>query len=130
MKDGDMAGLVLLQRNYGLVGVRISGNFKTIIMVNATENKPAEAEQVPLTQNIIHFKADCDFTNKKDVADFYYSSDGKTWKKIGTQLKMAYTLPQHFMGYRFGLFNYATKETGGYADFDFFRISDSITEKK
>lgn len=30
------------------------------------------------------------------------------------------------MGYRFGLFNYATKETGGYADFDYFRISDKL----
>jgi hypothetical protein len=28
----------------------------------------------------------------------------------------------HFMGYRFGLFNYATKHPGGYADFDWFRI--------
>ncbi len=128
MKDGDVAGLVLLQRNYGLVGVKITGNSKIIIMINATDNKPVEAEQVPLTQNIIYFKADCDFTNRKDVADFYYSVDGKTWKKIGTQLKMAYTLPQHFMGYRFGLFNYATKNTGGSADFDFFRISDSITK--
>ncbi len=128
MKDGDVAGLVLLQRNYGLVGVKITGNSKTIIMINATDNKPVEAEQVPLAQNIIYFKAECDFTNRKDVADFYYSLDGKTWKKIGTQLKMAYTLPQHFMGYRFGLFNYATKNTGGSADFDFFRISDSISK--
>jgi hypothetical protein len=28
----------------------------------------------------------------------------------------------HFMGCRFGLFNWATKESGGSADFDFFRI--------
>ncbi len=34
----------------------------------------------------------------------------------------ALTLP-HFMGYRFGLFNFATKATDGSADFDFFRIS-------
>ena len=40
---------------------------------------------------------------------------------------MTYTLP-HFMGYRFGLFNFATKTPGGFADFDFFRISDEITE--
>ncbi len=46
------------------------------------------------------------------MADFYYSLDGKKWIKIGSQLKMAYTLP-HFMGYRFGLFNYATKTSGG-----------------
>jgi hypothetical protein len=30
------------------------------------------------------------------------------------------------MGYRFGLFNYATKKTGGYADFDFFHIEDRL----
>lgn len=39
---------------------------------------------------------------------------------------MNYSLP-HFTGYRFGLFNYATRETGGYADFDYFRISEGIT---
>jgi len=27
----------------------------------------------------------------------------------------------HFMGYRFGLFNYATLTPGGYVDFDWFR---------
>ncbi len=45
---------------------------------------------------------------------------------IGPKLKMAYTLP-HFMGYRFGLFNYATKIAGGYADFDYFHIKDKIS---
>ncbi|WP_455610241.1 beta-xylosidase family glycoside hydrolase [Bacteroides sp.] len=28
------------------------------------------------------------------------------------------------MGYRFGLFNYATKTSEGYVDFDYFRIND------
>jgi hypothetical protein len=41
---------------------------------------------------------------------------------------MEYTLMEHFMGYRFGLFNYATKSPDGYADFDFFHISDQITK--
>ncbi|HNX12397.1 MAG TPA: hypothetical protein PKH68_05355 [Paludibacteraceae bacterium] len=27
------------------------------------------------------------------------------------------------MGYRYGLFNYATKTTGGYVDFDYFNIN-------
>jgi hypothetical protein len=34
------------------------------------------------------------------------------------------------MGYRFALFNYATKTTGGYADFDYFHISNAITGNK
>jgi len=41
---------------------------------------------------------------------------------------MEYTLT-HFMGYRFGLFNYSSKTPGGYADFDYFRIEDKITKK-
>jgi arabinoxylan arabinofuranohydrolase len=36
---------------------------------------------------------------------------------------MTYTLP-HFMGYRFALFNFATKSTGGYVDYDYFRIEE------
>ncbi|MBK5269566.1 MAG: glycoside hydrolase 43 family protein, partial [Bacteroidia bacterium] len=121
MKDGDFAGFCLLQKNYGLVGVRVDGSSKSIVMINATGGKPVGAQEIPLNQKTVYFKAECDFTEKKDVADFFYSLDGKTWTPIGTQLKMAYTLP-HFMGYRFGLFNYATKNVGGYADFDFFHI--------
>ena len=40
-------------------------------------------------------------------------------------VKMKYDIP-HFMGYRFALFNYATKNTGGYVDFDFFHVTDTI----
>lgn len=129
MKDGDIAGLCLLQKNYGIVGVRIEGASKFIVMINATGGKPVEAQVIPITQKTVYFKAECDFTNKKDVADFFYSLDGKTWKPIGTQLKMAYTIP-HFMGYRFGLFSYATRNPGGYADFDFYRIEDKITKAR
>jgi beta-xylosidase len=126
MKEGDFAGLGLLQKNYGLVGVRVSGGSKMIVMINASTGKPVEVENIPINQPTVYFKAECNFTDRKDVAHFFYSLDGKNWKSIGTQLKMTYTLP-HFMGYRFTLFNYATKETGGFADFDYFRISDSIT---
>jgi beta-xylosidase len=129
MKDGDFAGLCLLQKNYGLVGVRVEGSSRSVVMINATGGKPVEAQVIPLNQKMVYFKAECDFTNKKDVADFYYSLDGKSWTPIGSRLKMAYTLP-HFMGYRFGLFNYATKAVGGAADFDFFRIEDKISAKK
>jgi beta-xylosidase len=129
MKDGDFAGLALLQKNYGLVGVKINSGEKSIVMINAGTGKPEEVQLIPFTQNTIFFKAECDFTNKKDVANFFYSLDGKNWKAIGTPLKMTYTLP-HFMGYRFGLFNYATQNTGGCADFDFFHITDTISATK
>jgi hypothetical protein len=40
---------------------------------------------------------------------------------------MEYSMP-HFMGYRFGLFNYSTKTQGGFVDFDWFHIGDQITK--
>jgi beta-xylosidase len=126
MKDGDFAGLGLLQKNYGLAGVKITGDGKAVVMINASTGKPVEAQKIPLNQKVVYFKAECNFTNRKDVADFFYSLDGKTWIPLGTQLKMAYTFP-HFMGYRFALFNYATKNINGAADFDFFHITGSIS---
>jgi beta-xylosidase len=128
MKEGDFAGLALLQKKYGLVGVQYIDGEKKLVMVSAQNDNPVEVESLPLKQGHVYLKAECDFRERKDVADFYYSLDGKEWIKIGSQLKMEYTLP-HFMGYRFGLFNYATKTPGGYVDFDYFEISDAITGK-
>jgi beta-xylosidase len=126
MKDGDFAGLGLLQKNYGLAGVKINGNSKTIVMTNASTGKAEEITAIALKQDLVFFKAECDFTEKKDTANFFYSLDGTNWIAFGTPLKMAYTIPQ-FIGYRFALFNYATKKTGGFADFDYFHIAENIS---
>jgi len=117
MKDGDRAGLLLLQKNYGWVGVKVEGDSRYVVMVQGGR----VADSVALGQATVYLKADCDFRDRADKARFYYSLDGKDWKPIGSTLRMAYTLP-HFMGYRYGLFNYATKSAGGYVDFDYFRI--------
>ena len=127
MKEGDYAGLCLLQKNFGLVGVKIENGKAIILMTSANSGKPVELERIPLKNKTVFFKAECDFNNRIDTAHFFYSLDGKVWTKIGEPLKMPYTIP-HFMGYRFGLFNYATKQTGGMADFDWFRISDKISK--
>jgi len=125
MKDGDFAGLSLLQRKYGLVGVKVENGKKQLVMYSAQTGKPVKMDSVAFKGKTVQLKATCDFLDKKDIAKFYYSLDGKTWKSIGSQLKMEYTIPQ-FIGYRFGLFNYATKTPGGYVDFDYFHISDKI----
>jgi beta-xylosidase len=127
MKDGDFAGLGLLQKNYGLAGVKINGSSKTIVMINASTGKGEEVATIPLNKNTVYFKAACNFADKKDTANFFYSLDGNNWMALGTPLKMAYTIPQ-FIGYRFALFNYATKNIGGFADFDYFRIEDKMVK--
>ncbi|MBE9462689.1 glycoside hydrolase 43 family protein [Dyadobacter subterraneus] len=125
MKEGDMAGLGLLQKNYGFAGVKMGSDRSSIVMVRSLTGKADEIESISLSQNKVYLKAECDFKDKKDTASFFYSLDGKSWLPIGKPLKMSYTIP-HFMGYRFGLFNYATKNVGGYADFDFFSLEDKI----
>jgi beta-xylosidase len=129
MKEGDFAGLALLQKKYGIVGVRFSNGARSVVMINAQSGAPVEVESIPLNQKRVYLKAECDFTDRRDIAYFYYSLDGKTWKPIGNQLKMEYSMP-HFMGYRYGLFNYATREPGGFVDFDWFRIMNERTDNK
>ncbi len=137
MKDGDCAGLIALQRIYGFAGVKMEGGKKRIVMVRVQTDPPdparrgrpsdriEEAGSVPLSQRTIYFKIECDFRDRTDKAFFYYSLDGKKWNRIGPALQMTYTLP-HFMGYRFGLFHFATRSAGGTVDFDYFRLSDEI----
>jgi len=129
MKDGDFAGLGLLQKRYGLVGVRADHGARSIVMVSAETDAPVETQSVPLAQKTVFLKADCDFRDRADRARFFYSLDGKVWTAIGGALKMAYTIPQ-FMGYRFGLFNFATTAPGGFVDFDFFHLRHQVTPAK
>ncbi len=125
MKNGDVAGLAAFAYKYGYVGVKMENGFKKIVMVNASNNSmPQEIQSVNLTGNKVYFKIDFNFESGNQ-AKFYYSIDGSKWNQIGNVLNMQYGL-EHFMGYRFGLFNYATQTTGGYVDFDYFRVSDEL----
>ena len=120
MKDGDYAGLAALQELYGFVGVTQRAGQRYIIM----ETYDTKVEPIPLMQSIIYLRVDFNFTtatNITDEAQFYYSFDGSNWKKFDARLKMVYKLT-HFTGYRFALFNYATETTGGFVDFDWFKV--------
>ena len=70
----------------------------------------------------IRFRMEADFTDMKDTAVFYYEKDGK-WLQIGTEKKLYFGL-DHFCGCRFGLFSYATMETGGSSTFADFRYGN------
>jgi beta-xylosidase len=129
MKEGDYAGLCAFQRKFGQVGVKVKDGTLHIFMVSNKTDKPTELQSIPLSQKTVYLKIECNFRDKVDEANFFYSLDGKIWSRIGKTLRMEYTLMEHFMGYRFGLFNYATKEAGGFADFDYFHISDKISNK-
>ena len=125
MKDGDCAGMIALQNRYGFVGVKADGDARSIVVVTAENTAPVEIERVPLTQNRVYLRIDCDFKNRTDVATFFYNLDGKRWTAIGKPHHLRYDLV-HFMGCRLGLFNFATMLPGGYVDFDYFRIGNHL----
>ena len=44
--------------------------------------KPRKWQIFRFNKTTVYLKAECDFTNKKDVANFYYSLDGKTGHQL------------------------------------------------
>lgn len=127
LKDGDFAGLTLFAKNYGFVAVHRAGGTNHIVLVSAERHPPVEVARLPVTATRVEFKAECDFRDQRDIGRFFYRTHGQPWQPVGGPLKMTYTL-DHFMGYRFGLFTFATQEAGGHADFDYFRVHDRRTE--
>ncbi|WP_127490667.1 glycoside hydrolase family 43 protein [Paenibacillus glycanilyticus] len=127
MKDGDYAGLVALQSGYGTVGIQAENNGERYVVmgINRGDGGMEAVEKLEYNGSRIYVRIDFDFRDSIDLAYFYYSEDGAEWKAIGRPLQMKYTL-DHFMGYRIGLFNYATKQSGGYVDFDYFRYTRMV----
>jgi beta-xylosidase len=128
MKDGDIAGLIALQAVSGFVGIEQEDGQKYIAMYTGSGNGTAAAltrwERIPFTGGRAYFKISFQFKTPRSSAEtaaFSFSLDGKPWQSIGTTVALQYTMP-HFTGYRFGLFNYATQEAGGYVDFDYFHV--------
>jgi beta-xylosidase len=133
MKPGDEAGISLFTARYGSIGVKMEGAKKQIVTTLAngwsaenhghTGDAGLESARVPLHGDIIYLKAEANFFEPVDTGYFYYSYDGKQWTKLGEDLQMRYSIFNHFMGYRFALYNFAKEMTGGFVDFDFMRLS-------
>ena len=116
MKDGDISGLAVFQQPYAYIGVEQTGGNKYIIMVNNGKTIDSTA----ITPSTIYLKTIASNSNGK--ASFEYSTDNRNFKPLGDDLNMQFSL-KIFTGNKFCLFNYATKKTGGYVDFDWFRVS-------
>ncbi len=128
MNNGDCAGLVAWQCQYGFAGVKKVDGKCYVVMQRAQkagDEDGREFASVPLSQDYVYLKVDCDFTDRTDKARFFYSLDGTTWLRIGDTLQMNYDWPD-FVGQRFGLFYYATETRGGCVDFDYFHVSPDL----
>ena len=147
MKDGDRAGLAAFNSDTGALTVKKTGKKLTLEMnelkVELTDrNKEVKnveektIESIELKQQKVWLRIDADFRPVKtqgfmpgkDLATFYYSLDGETWTKMGSDYKMGFDWRRFFMGSKFGIFNYATKKAGGYVDIDTFDYRRTSTK--
>jgi beta-xylosidase len=124
MKGGDYAGLAAFQKVYGMIGVYVGADERKMLLLTQNDPDSGEARQDYLLPSleIIHLKIAFDFENGRDLAEFYFSVDGEKWESLGGKLQMLYN-PGLFIGYRIGIFYFAQKETGGFADFRDFKMN-------
>ncbi len=117
LKDGDYAGLAAFMGEYGQVGVAKDDGQLYLFMTSKSEGeKRVPVSDVPnFDASRVFLRIVFDFVGD-DKAYFYYSADGESFVSIGEALKMQYTLDL-FVGYRIGIFSYATKELDGMVDF-------------
>jgi hypothetical protein len=104
-----------LQDPYAYIGVKKNNGSKYIIMVNNGKT----IDSTIINTSTIYLKTIA--SNASSKAKFEYSIDNKTFKSFGNDLTMRFSL-KIFTGNKFCLFNYATKELGGYVDVDWFRV--------
>lgn len=146
MADGDCAGLTAFNGDSGVLTLKKKG--KTFVLemseqvVTLTNREKAVTkvdekmvESVDLTKQLkgktqnLWLRLDGDFRREggnRDAANFFYSLDGEQWTQIGTKnYRMVFDYRRFFMGSKFGIFNYATKKTGGYIDVDYFKYECS-----
>jgi len=113
MKEGDVAGLGLLNLPYATLGVEKTAEGLHLALFDQTSG---QTTRVPLDTKRIWLRADCNFLSEQ--ARFSYSLDGKHFIDIGGAWTMVFQL-KTFQGVRYALFNYNVNGVeGGYADID------------
>jgi len=119
LKDGDQAGLALLNLPYSWIGVSKNGKETTI---RHFDQQTGKSLTEPLRSSKVWLRVHCNFDTEK--AQFSYSTDGRSFQAVGDTTIMVFQL-RTFQGVRFALFNYNEKgSAGGYADFNSFTVDE------
>ncbi|HEU5106937.1 MAG TPA: glycoside hydrolase 43 family protein [Micromonosporaceae bacterium] len=121
MRDGDRAGLAMLRQSSAWIGVRRDSGTTRVVMTSGlnmdsnwnTTSTGSEQASAAVSGGRIWLRVNADIRpGSGRQARFSYSTDGTNFIALGP----AYSLNnawQFFMGYRFGIFNYATQSLGG-----------------
>ena len=129
LQDGDRAGAVLFRDVAAYIGVHKSGNTSTLVMVDELDlctnwvtkssgTVSAVGPMLAANTNEVWLRIEADITpafsgtTAVRTTTFSYSLDGNSYTQLGEPFPMTNTW-QFFTGYRFGVFNFATKALGG-----------------
>jgi beta-xylosidase len=128
MADGDRAGAVLFRDVAAYIGIHKEGSAAKLVMVNnlnlntdwttkSTGSVAATGPSIAASTTDLYLRIQSDITpafgtNTARTTTFWYSTDGKAFTQLGGAFPMTNTW-QFFTGYRFGVFNFATKALGG-----------------
>lgn len=117
LKPGDVAGLALLTRPYGWIGVERKGDALYVTRFDEQlHGKLNEMRSELLHAKRIWLRAECDFFTEKQRLS--YSTDGEEFKQLGGEFITSYQLLT-FQGVRYAMFAFnPARREGGYADFD------------
>jgi beta-xylosidase len=132
LKDGDYAGLCVLESCYGLIGITKRNSDYYLIMGSREittggfwgerhDDEPFEEKEcVKLDGSVVTICASVSFDGD-DTASFAYMTNDGSMKSLGAPHHLQFKL-DHFTGARFGLFVYSTKKEGGSATFSNYRL--------
>ncbi|MDE5793847.1 MAG: glycoside hydrolase 43 family protein [Muribaculaceae bacterium] len=139
MKDGDICGLAAYNGDSGVLRVVKKGgkHYLQLTEEKSVFKQPRNIEKVDVNvmaeiplkfknkkeQNVF-LQINGDFNPGRDMASFAYSMDGENWTDFDQEIPMRFDYMRHFMGTKFALFNYATKQTGGHVDIDWFHFQN------
>ncbi|MDI5943409.1 glycoside hydrolase, partial [Micromonospora sp. DH15] len=131
MRDGDRSGLSMLRNSSAWIGVKRDNGANRVVMTNNitmdsnwnTTNTGTEIAGAAISGGRIWLRVNADIRpGAGRQARFSYSTDGTNFVSLGNALTLDNNWP-FFMGYRFGVFNYATQALGGSATVRSFNIT-------
>ena len=124
LKDGDIAGLGVLNIPYALLGVEKCGKSLRLKWYDQNGNK-TESEFLSATTVFLRMAGDFD----NSFATLSYSLDGKDFKQMGGEISLPYQL-KTFQGIRLSLFAFNTLgRQGGVASFDDWKVEEPMADR-
>ncbi|KAH7127481.1 glycosyl hydrolase [Dactylonectria macrodidyma] len=142
LTDGDRTGAVLFRDQSAYIGIHKEGTTTKIVYVGgismnaewgvvsngAVEDEGAGISADECRDIWLRIKADIapafygSWKKKTRYAIFEYSTDGHTFHQLGPKYALLNTW-EWYIGYRFGVFNFATKQLGGSVLIKSFQLS-------